>query len=303
MAERLQVQVLSAIEPPLEDPANYYLVSWSGGKLLVDAGPRRNPGVEADYVVVTHWHWDHVYGLIGLAGRVKSVCITKRTLEYIDERRALERMRTVALAVAGRWILETPLAEAAALMARRYGEVREALEAASLEEPSECPPLVALKAEVLACPGHSDDHICIVAGGYAFAGDNVVPGRSVTLTDLDAYTGSAYRLLGSAWTSLMPGHGRAPLSRLEVAEYFSRSINSKRARLCRVLSAIGDDWTPLSKVIAEAYPGIAENPGLTSFVAARSLIGYLGLLERAGLVEVDRSRYPWRVRRRAYGRG
>jgi glyoxylase-like metal-dependent hydrolase (beta-lactamase superfamily II) len=64
---------------------------------------------------------------------------------------------------------------------------------------------------VIATPGHSPDHVCLLLGRVLFTGDTVLGAGSVFLTPgegaLSAYLGSLRRLLELDPEALCPGHG------------------------------------------------------------------------------------------------
>lgn len=288
-------------EFPLDRPANFYLVRTGERSLLVDTGTSKtlsNPRApRVDYAIVTHHHLDHSGGLVALARKPErpTVCASEETARLLYDIRLLEEnMLTIARAVA---VLDT--SQAGLLqepMRARYEEINSAAQELGLEPPERC--LKPFDGDYLYCPGHSSDHICVFIRGHAFVGDNIVGGPNVTLSDVYSYFESMTRLQSrSDYTITHPGHGPKALSRGDVSELIVATMRSKRRRLARVIAAIASGrggWVGLDEVYRHTY-GRLDNPSV-AWIAARSLLGYLVSLEADGMVEVDRSTSPWRVR-------
>jgi ribonuclease/clavin/mitogillin len=292
----LEVIPLSSIEVTLDRPANYYLIKSPEVKVLIDAGPRREPerpAYEADYVVLTHFHWDHVRGLVALARRGVPICASSLTLKLMNPEVSIERMLRIGDALGPE--VDNVAQEVFKLYISFYKEIKESMNRTKIYEVNECPGLQKLNAEVLECPGHSDDHICIIVEDHAFIGDNLIPGGSVTLLDFGSYIKSMLNLLSRPeWRVAHPGHGEYNVKREAFKEHLYNEISGKLRRLTRVALSIRDEWRSLREILYEVYQGL-DRPLM--YVAARSLVGYVTLLERLGLVEIDRSSRPWRVRR------
>lgn len=291
----MRVEARSTWEFPLPDPANYYLVEEDGVLVLVDAGPRpldEPLSSRVEGVLLTHWHWDHTLGVAGL--RDKVVCASRETLEMLSsEERILESMLRPAHAMGLRGDGGMGLFQA---MLGRYRSIIGGLSRNRVYEWGECPLLETLNARVLSCPGHTMDHSCIIAGETLFAGDTVTHPTPPTVIHYSKYVASLVGLLGDpSWKRLAPGHGRM-LERGEAASYLAGVVSRKNARLARVALSLGDGWTSFNDILRRVY---GVEPGVEAYVAARTLIGYLNALEEAGLVEVDRTSRPWRVRRLA----
>jgi ribonuclease/clavin/mitogillin len=299
----VEVERLEDYEIPLDKPVNFYLVRTPSWALLVDtgtgkalSGARRAP--RFTHVVLTHYHWDHSGGLRALAsGRVSvKVCASPATIKMLEHPREIfDRFRIVGAAVG----LEAGSGELALakVMMDKYAEISEAARTLGVED-LDC--LARLEGvEWLECKGHSSDHICIEVGGHLFVGDNIIGSPNVTLTQPYEYFESMISTLARpSFTSVHPGHGPDPLSRREASGIIIETLRRKRRRIALVAAAAQEgEWVSLRVVFKRVYPAL-DNP-LLSWVAARSLVGYVNALEADGILEVDRSTEPWRVRVRA----
>ena len=270
---------------PLTEPVNSYFIPDLN--LLIDAGIEY-PRVEARTIYITHWHWDHVLGLVGAPEDIV-VCMSRATLDVLKTRRYEERVRSV-LEAGGVKLgeLEKVFLEE---MRRRYERVVDALgrlDVRILDE--DCP--LREHVGVLDCPGHSVDHVCYIIGGYAFVGDTILPGSRSTIIDFRSHRESIMRLmLRNDWRVLMPGHGPS-LRREEIFNIINNYVNSRCSRVFRVLAEIARGANDIGTLLRRVY---GLEPSLASFVAIRTIIGYLAELEAEGIVRVDKSVSPWRV--------
>ncbi len=291
----VEVKVFTSTEIGLDRPANYYLVKVNDLKLLIDAGPKEVPHDEAfnsDYVILTHFHWDHVRGIVGLSEKGIPVCAGKKTIENMNPEVFIKRMKYVGNAVG--FSLDEEGMKIFKVYLSFYNKINDALEKVEVYSIEECPGLKEVGANVYECPGHSDDHICLTIRDHLFIGDNIVPGGSVTLIDINSYMKTASLILSDpSWTSAHPGHGKWKLTRLELGEAFYDEISGKIRRISNLSLLISEDWKDLKTLLYELYRGLDK---FTLYIATRSLVGYIEALERMKLIEVDRSFSPWRVR-------
>ncbi len=294
----LTVRAFSSTEITLDRPANYYLVESPEVKVLIDAGPKKEPvkeAFEADYVVLTHFHWDHTRGIVGLSEVGIPVCANPLTIKLMDPEISSKRMLRVSEALNFKIDeVEEPVRGIFNAYASFFSEIADSIKRVKTYDVNECPGLKKLKAKVLACPGHSDDHICIIIGEHSFIGDNLIAKGSVTVIDLGSYMRSLFTLLSdTSWKIAHPGHGKQSLTREEFREEFLDEILGKVRRLSTVAMYIGREWRSLRDLLLDVYKGLDR---FLMYIAARSLVGYIEILERMGLVEVDRNESPWRVR-------
>lgn len=291
----MRIEARSVWEFPLPDPANYYIIEYEDNIVLVDAGPRplEEPlASEITGVLLTHWHWDHTLGLQGLKGKI--VCASRDTLRILSsEERILESMLRPAYAMGLRGEENLGLFEA---MLGRYRSIIDALSRNKAYAWNECPLIKMMPARIISCPGHTMDHSCILSGDMLFVGDTVTYPTPPTVIHYKYYVKSIINLLGDAsWKKLAPGHGSI-LERSKATGYLADVLARKNSRLAKVALSLEGEWITFNDLLQKVY---GMKPGVEAYVAARTLIGYLHALEDAGLVTIDRSSRPWRVRRLA----
>ncbi|MEB3756026.1 MAG: MBL fold metallo-hydrolase [Desulfurococcales archaeon] len=285
------IEIVRTIDFPLAYPANHYLVKTAKGLLQIDAGarPASNQSANPDYVLITHWHWDHTYGLVGR--KDLNVCISRDSFDKMNPEKSLERMREIVASVEGpqAWKFSR---ESAEIYVSKYVDVFQALkEDHNIIWLEECPPINEELVSYINCPGHSDDHVCFIIGDSVFVGDNMAPGWNVTLNDPLQYIESMYRLLKVNWNVAYPGHGD-PLNRGKAVDYIVSTIRSKIRRMCKTLASL-EARSDLGNVIGKVYG--PEMNGPLKYVAARSLLGYLKNLEEMNIIKLVKNKYPWQV--------
>jgi len=291
----VRVERVETWEFPLTAPSNYYVISIDGHTILVDAGAKPLPErliQKVDGVVITHWHWDHTYGISSI--RSKTICASQGTLEKLDVNNVRASVYRVVEAM-GLTPKDDPSLSFLEEMIARYNTIIGGLAENEVYTIDECPFIVEGFMEFIMCPGHSEDHVCPYAGGYLFAGDVLTPWESPTIINYNKYIESIIRLLGlDAWRYVAPGHGPM-LERAEAINYINNIISRKNIKMYKLLALLGPEWVDFNMLLGRLY-GLA--PSLAAYVAGRTLIGYLAATEEAGVVEVDRARRPWKIRAR-----
>ncbi len=285
------IDIYRTMKPPITYPVNHYVVKVGNTVYQIDAGaePLKHDSHRPDYVLITHWHWDHTFGLTG--AKDLDVCIPKKSLELLDPDKPLERVRNIILAVEGgeAWEAMKPIVEA---YIGRYKPISVAIKEQNNPIPLEdCPPIIKGEVSYIECPGHSEDHVCYFIDGKAFTGDNMAPGWNITLIDPLSYISSLYKLMSVNWSIAYPGHGE-PLDRASATKYIVETISSKIKRMCKAATSI-ENGIRIRDLMNKIYnEDLSE---VMRYVAARSLIGYLKNLETLGVVRIRRESYPWIV--------
>ncbi|MCE4624751.1 MAG: MBL fold metallo-hydrolase [Desulfurococcales archaeon] len=275
------------LEFPLDQPVNSYYI----GEIdtVIDAGiePAKE---DAEYYLITHWHWDHSMGLTSL--RDRKICMPRPTLEIIEHGLFEDRFRRI-LEAGGVRISELERAFISE-MGRRYKRVRDSLLLNDVLTLEECPLISKGIVRSMQCPGHSVDHVCFIIGGHVFTGDTLIPGKRTTIVDFREHRRTLLRLLSEpSWRVLHPGHGD-DMSREEALLVAEHHSIERCDRVYRILSKIPrGEWVALDNVMATVY---GVRPSLRAFVALRTLTGYIKELEDLGIIEVDRTISPWRLR-------
>ena len=284
---KLTVLKISQQEFPLDQPVNSYFINEIN--IVIDTGIRP-PRLDADYYLVTHWHWDHTMGLTHLKNR--RICMPKTTLEIL-ERGHFERRFKQILHAGGVRISEIEklfIAE----MNRRYNMIMEALQLNEVLTVDECPLISKGPVKVIDCPGHSIDHACYIIGNLVFTGDTLIPGRRTTIIDFKEHRRTLLRLLSIPnWRILHPGHGDS-MDREKALRTVEEHTVDRCNRVYRILSRMPrGEWITLDIIMEQIY---GVKPSLRAFVALRTLTGYIKELEETGIIVVDRGSSPWRVR-------
>ncbi len=282
---------VETLEFPLTEASNYYLVRIGDLEIAVDAGAK--PGLprppSSGWVLVTHWHWDHVMGLAGSRGF--NVCMSKKTYNILFnyyKKYFNEILRALGLED------DREAMTVAEIFNKRYETVTEALERSHnvyfLEEP--CSIIEKLGAKAIECPGHSRDHVCYIIGDELFPGDTILPNTRPTIIDFRAYRQSILKVLLEKWSIIRPGHG-GPIRREDAFKTLLRSTIERCNRTYIILSKITKKGrVALDSLLREVY---GVEPSISSFIQARTLVGYLAELEKTGLIRIEKRESPWLI--------
>ena len=283
----MKVTVIKALEMPLDEPVNSYVIRDLG--IMVDAGIDP-PDDGYDYVYITHWHWDHVMGIYKLKG--KTICMGPTTYDILQNRKFAERFNTV-LRAGGIQLSDVERAFISE-MESRYKKALEGLKHNHVYTLDECPHVETGEVTPLECPGHSIDHVCYFIGDYVFTGDTILPSKRTTIIDFRAHRESVISVLARDWRIMYPGHGDL-LNRYAAEEVARAYVVNRCSRAYRVLGELARSGGELGidELLRSIY---GVEPSLASFVALRTLIGYIKELEDEGIVSVDRSASPWKVK-------
>ena len=286
------IERVETLEFPLTEASNYYLVRTGDLEIAVDAGAKsefaRPPS--SGWVLVTHWHWDHVMGLAGSRGL--NVCMSKKTYNIIIKYYKSyfnEILRAMGLED------DREALTVADIFNTRYETVAEALERSHnvhfLEEP--CNIVEKLGIKTIECPGHSRDHVCYIIGDELFSGDTILPNTRPTIIDFREYRQSILRVLLEKWSNIRPGHG-GPIRREEAFIPLLRSTIERCNRSYIILLIVAKKGrVTLDSLLRDVY---GVDPSIASFVQARTLVGYLTELEKSGVIKIDKRESPWIIK-------
>lgn len=132
----------------------------------------------------------------------------------------------------------------------------------------------------IATPGHSPDHVCLVAGAVLFSGDTVLGSGSVFIApgegSLSAYLDSLRRLRELELDWICPGHGPVVADpRAKLDEYISHRLE----REARLLTALESGARSRERLLDLAWP---DAPAALRPAAALTLEAHLEKLEEEG---------------------
>jgi glyoxylase-like metal-dependent hydrolase (beta-lactamase superfamily II) len=134
--------------------------------------------------------------------------------------------------------------------------------------------------EALATPGHSPDHVCLLAGRTCFTGDTVLGEGSVFIApgegSLSAYLASLRRLLALDLDVLCPGHGPYVWEpRRKLQEYLDHRLDRER----RLLEALDRGLRSEDELLDSAW---SDAPRELRPAAALTLRAHLEKLAEEG---------------------
>lgn len=143
---------------------------------------------------------------------------------------------------------------------------------------------------VVYTPGHSDDHLCFLAGGGLFTGDHIMGGSSVVVEDMAAYLASLRRLQGLSLRRLYPGHG---LEMDDPAGIVAGYIEHRLERERQIMAAVQAGATTVGEIVGDVYWDVdqALHP-----LAAMSVAAHLVKLAGEGVVDYPDPSGRWEAR-------
>jgi glyoxylase-like metal-dependent hydrolase (beta-lactamase superfamily II) len=136
--------------------------------------------------------------------------------------------------------------------------------------------------EVIASPGHAEDHLAFVAGDLAFTGDAVLGEGSVFVSgQLGEYLGALRVLQAMALRLIAPGHGSVVLDPMRK---LSQYIEHREAREAALVSALAGGKRTTHDLLEAAW---SDTPQELRFAAAITLEAHLGKLSDEGRLPQD----------------
>lgn len=234
---------------------NTYLVGGHAGLAVIDPGPLERS------------HADAIVAAIG-ERTVTAVVVTHTHIDHAPLANPLARELGVATFGFG------PGAEFAPDVVIADGSVVSAGEET----------LVALHT-----PGHSDDHVCFLAGDILFTGDHIMGASSVMVDDVASYMGSLERLQNLELARLYPGHGPEIARPQEVISWY---IAHRRRREAEIVAAVEAGCGTIGAVVEVVYADV--DPAMHP-LAAHSVAAHLRKLRDEGRVALEGDEWASRV--------
>jgi glyoxylase-like metal-dependent hydrolase (beta-lactamase superfamily II) len=232
---------------------NSYVIEDAGEVVIVDPGP------------VMSEHAEAIVGAVGDA-RVTAVVVTHTHIDHAP--------------------LANPLAKDFGVPAMGHSSSAEFTPDERLVEGSTVT-VGGTALKVLFTPGHSDDHLCFLAGTTMFSGDHIIGGSTVMVQDLAAYMRSLERLRDLTLEKLHPGHGPDIDNPQEIIEYY---IEHRLEREQQVIQAIQRGAGSIGAIVEDVYADVdrALHP-----VAAHSVAAHVGKLVHDGTVTFAQTSDLW----------
>ncbi len=293
-------EVYSFPHPILSTPVNIVVLGTGRGVVVVDTGPspfslkevvdRQEP----DLVLLTHYHWDHSFGLVGLTRSIP-VCAASTTIEYLSSVKRIEELTRSIVVLAGGGEEEVRMFRQ--IFGSMYAEISRA--ASRLLRLEECSHLLSSNGmEYFSCPGHTFCHVCYLARAdeerVVVVGDNVLEGESPPILDVINYLESLLRLCEKEWDILVPGHGK-PMERDRACRVVVGIATRKYQRLQRLVEILLERGRADSLSLLHGVYGSGAASPVEYFARAYSLYGYLHSLAEEGAVALIEEEGPVEV--------
>ena len=138
-----------------------------------------------------------------------------------------------------------------------------------------------LRIRVVHTPGHSDDHLCFLAGRVLFTGDHIMGGSSVMVERLAPYMESLERIRHLDLEALYPGHGETMTDPYEVIDWY---IAHRLQREAEILRAVRDGASSVADILEVVYRDVDRS---LHPLAVHSVRAHLEKLAADGRVVVE----------------
>jgi glyoxylase-like metal-dependent hydrolase (beta-lactamase superfamily II) len=122
---------------------------------------------------------------------------------------------------------------------------------------------------VVHTPGHSDDHLCFLAGRVLFTGDHIMGGSSVMVEKMGDYLRSLEKLRHLELDALHPGHGEVMEDPGSVIDWY---VAHRLERERQVLEAVRDGAASVADIVDRVYRDVDRS---LHPLAARSVAAHL----------------------------
>ena len=133
---------------------------------------------------------------------------------------------------------------------------------------------------VIHTPGHSDDHVCLLAGTTLFTGDHIMGGSSVMVDDLAPYLRSLERLQRLELDRIHPGHGPdVDEPQRVISWYLAHRLERER----QILEVLADGRLTVGDIVERLYVDVDAS---LYPLAARSVGAHVRKLSDDGVAVV-----------------
>jgi glyoxylase-like metal-dependent hydrolase (beta-lactamase superfamily II) len=141
---------------------------------------------------------------------------------------------------------------------------------------------------VVATPGHSEDHVCLMFGRVCFTGDLILGVGSAFVgsdgASLGAYMRSLERVRAIDPEVLCPGHGPFVWeARAKIEEYVAHRLDRER----RVVEALDSGARDRDELLERAWSEVDLDAPMIRFAAGATLDAHLGKLRDEGRLPAD----------------
>lgn len=140
---------------------------------------------------------------------------------------------------------------------------------------------------VVSTPGHSDDHLCFLAGSLLFTGDHIMGGSTVMVQHMGDYLRSLEKVAALAVSRILPGHGPLIENPSEVIDHY---IDHRLDRERQIVAALREGDRSVGDVVSRVYAEV--DPDLHP-LAAMSVTAHLRKLQEEGVVHLTEAGELW----------
>ncbi len=133
--------------------------------------------------------------------------------------------------------------------------------------------------EVVHTPGHSDDHLCFLAGRVLFTGDHVMGGSTVMVEDMGEYLQSLDRIRRLQPESLYPGHGEVMDDPAAIIDWY---VAHRLERERQVVEAVAAGASTITEIVEVVYRDVDRS---LHQLAQVSVAAHLRKLSDEGVVD------------------
>ncbi len=109
---------------------------------------------------------------------------------------------------------------------------------------------------VVHTPGHTADHICLLAGDVMFTGDHIMGGSTVVIEDAAAYMASLHKVRASHPRHLFPGHGDDMPNAVPAIDAY---IAHRLQRETEIVAAVEQGASTVGDIVDVVYVGLDES--------------------------------------------